>query len=110
MISRPRPTATGKLVGKRALNVGLLKRGDWCGADMIFRVIGIRLMFAALLGGVAGLAGLAGCDRQSTSASSPASAVASDKEPVHVLATVYLLADIARQIGGDQVDAEWYVE
>src|SRR5437764_7069881 len=74
---------------------------------MIFRVIGILFMLAALLGGVAALSG---CDRQSTSASSPTGAVASDKEPVHVLATVYLLADIARQIGGDQVNAEWYVE
>jgi ABC-type Zn uptake system ZnuABC Zn-binding protein ZnuA len=31
-------------------------------------------------------------------------------EPVHVLTTVYALADIARQVGGDRVEVEWYVE
>jgi zinc transport system substrate-binding protein len=31
-------------------------------------------------------------------------------EPVHVLATVYALADIAREIGGDRVRVEWFVE
>ena len=31
-------------------------------------------------------------------------------DPVHVLATVYALADIAKQVGGDYVMTEWYVE
>jgi ABC-type Zn uptake system ZnuABC Zn-binding protein ZnuA len=35
---------------------------------------------------------------------------ASPKEPVHVLTTVYALADVVRQIGGDRVNVEWFIE
>src|SRR4051812_43543546 len=34
----------------------------------------------------------------------------SEKDPVHVLASVYALADIAREIGGDRVEVQWFVE
>ena len=35
---------------------------------------------------------------------------ANSDDPVDVLATVYAMADIAKQVGGDYVTAEWYVE
>jgi ABC-type Zn uptake system ZnuABC Zn-binding protein ZnuA len=31
-------------------------------------------------------------------------------EPIHVVATVYVLGDVVKQVGGDQVDVEWWVE
>ena len=68
---------------------------------MVFRLLMLLLLTLIALP-------LSGCERQ---ASSPAAAVTTaEREPVHVLASVYVLADIARQIGGNNVEVEWYVE
>lgn len=32
------------------------------------------------------------------------------REPIHVIAPVYLIAELASAIGGDRVDAQWWVE
>ena len=31
-------------------------------------------------------------------------------EPIHVVTPVYIVADIVKQIGGDRVDAQWWIE
>ena len=31
-------------------------------------------------------------------------------EPIHVITPVYIIADVVRQIGGDRVDAQWWIE
>src|SRR5690349_8094315 len=49
---------------------------------------------------IACTAGAGGCGR----------AKARRDDPVHVLATVYAMADIAKQVGGEFVTTEWYVE
>jgi ABC-type Zn uptake system ZnuABC Zn-binding protein ZnuA len=66
---------------------------------MVLRVILLLILSFALF--------LVGCERAPVTAPD---ARVSDKEPVHVLATVYVLADIARQVGGDQVEVSWFVE
>ena len=50
---------------------------------------------------VLGLGGGNGCKRGEA---------ANRKEPVQVVTTVYALADVVRQIGGDRVNVEWFIE
>src|SRR5439155_3337523 len=64
----------------------------------------ISLRFVTLIVACAAL--LCGCKRD---AAAPAT-TASNAEPIHVLTTVYALADVVRQIGGDRVDVQWFVE
>lgn len=50
--------------------------------------------------------GAGACDRSQQAASGPAPRA----EPVRVLTTIYALGDVARQIGGDRVTVEWFIE
>ncbi len=64
-----------------------------------------KLLFNRLLALAAGtLLLVGGCHRDS------AKSAASTAEPIHVLTTVYALADVVRQIGGDRVTVEWFIE
>jgi ABC-type Zn uptake system ZnuABC Zn-binding protein ZnuA len=45
-----------------------------------------------------------GCDAR------PAASANAEREKVRVVTTVYALADIVRQVGGDRVNVEWWVE
>jgi zinc transport system substrate-binding protein len=62
-----------------------------------------RLSRARWLLAVIFLAGIAGCDRSPTP-STPEGA------GLHVISSVYPLADIVRQIAGDNVDLQWFCE
>ena len=59
----------------------------------------IRGLFALLV-----LLGLGSCRREASTSA------ASKHDPLNVLTTVYALADVVRQIGGERVNVEWYIE
>jgi ABC-type Zn uptake system ZnuABC Zn-binding protein ZnuA len=63
--------------------------------------LGWRL--AVILGGYAALSMVVGCKRANPQFAAPA-------VKISVLTTVYPLADVARQIGGDSVDVSWVLE
>jgi ABC-type Zn uptake system ZnuABC Zn-binding protein ZnuA len=67
-------------------------------SHMARRFIAVHLILILILG--AACLGGSGCGRSK----------AHSDDPVQVLATVYAIADIAKQVGGDYVTAEWYVE
>ena len=84
----PQPGAhNGKSVGKSDLNRSLIILG---------RPLQRRVVLCAVLGSI--LAG--GCKKPPPP----------PREKIAVLATVYAVADIARQVGGDRVKVEWLIE
>src|SRR3954447_14058057 len=68
------------------------------------RIFGNSFWFLLICaGGLIGLAGGAGCKR----VAAPSDA---EREPSHVLTSVYAIGDIVQQIGGDRVNVEWLLE
>src|SRR5688500_223962 len=53
--------------------------------------------------GLIAVASAGGCDRPPPASGPP-------PEPIHVLCSVYAMADLVRQVGGERVDVEWLVE
>jgi zinc transport system substrate-binding protein len=81
----------GNVKSAREIAFGRRKRD----MHLKFLLIGLLVTAISALG--------AGCGRDTASAPR-------EIDTVHVLTTVYALADLVRQVGGDQVDVEWYVE
>jgi ABC-type Zn uptake system ZnuABC Zn-binding protein ZnuA len=68
------------------------------------RILGKSFWFLLIcIGGLLYAAPGGGCDRQAASNAAP-------PERFHVFTSVYALADVVRQIGGERVDVEWIVE
>jgi ABC-type Zn uptake system ZnuABC Zn-binding protein ZnuA len=97
-------------------DVGKSCSSSLCGDDFTYYMPVSRVILC--VGAVCLAAWIAlGCDQSSSTGSDPMAPSATpaavdprEDEPVRIVATVYALGDLARQVGGKYADVEWVIE